>query len=368
MDSEARHWLDSRNQAESIGSRHVKPEIRQSPGTAADADAIVNEATVAERRVAAASPGIRQIFEHHRDRPWVLLRPLGNWGDHLIFAGAERMADALGLQWTSCETPEFQALSTTPEHCIYLQGGGGYNSWCSGRAFVNLELALARPVRLVVQGPVSFGGSREWLAKRLQPALACINCRDWIFFAREEVTYGLLHELALPNYGAQPCLDHDTALGLTPGDLLDIAGLESMPQGNYDLVVLREDNEVPGSTGTPGAVTRALVPEGISLDPAFVANTFGHWVRIHLHARTITTNRLHSAVIGAAAGKRVFIGPGSYHKNKSVCQYSLASRGVQWVDAIEPPAAPLWNLLPPRIRESYKVGRLRLALHGVPLR
>lgn len=368
MDSEARHWLDSRNQAESICSRHVNPEIRQSPGTVADADAIVNEATVAARRVAAASPKIQQIFERHRDRPWVFLRPLGNWGDHLIFVGAERMADALGLQWTSCETPEFQALSTTPEHCIYLQGGGGYNSWCSGRAFVNLELALARPVHLVVQGPVSFGGSHEWLAKRLQSALSCIDCRDWLFFAREEVTYGLLHELALPNYGAQPCLDHDTALALTPGDLLDIAGLESMPQGNYDLVVLREDNEMPGSTGSLGAVTRGLVAEGISLDPAFVANTFGHWVRIHLHARTITTNRLHSAVIGAAAGKRVFIGPGSYHKNKSVCQYSLASRGVQWVDAIEPPAAPLWNLLPPRIKGSYKVGRLRLALHGVPLR
>jgi hypothetical protein len=90
-------------------------------------------------------------------------------------------------------------------------------------------------------------------------------------------------------------------------------------------------------------------------------------VRIHLFARSITTNRLHSAIIGAIAGKPVTIGPGSYHKNRSVWQYSLAERGVRWVDAIEPPAAGLWQRLPSRIRDSYKIRQLRLALHRVPL-
>lgn len=277
------------------------------------------------------------------------------------------MANALGLQWTSCETPEFQSLVTTNEHCIYLQGGGGYNSWGSGRAFVNLELALARPVHLVVQGPVSTEGNREWLASRFRSALSAIHCRDFLFYAREESTLGLLHALRLQESGATVCKDHDTAMALEDRDLLAIAGLSSMPAGNYDLVVLREDNEQPACAEEVGNTRTSAPAAGVALDPAYVATSFAHWVRIHLHARSITTNRLHSSIAGAIAGKPVTIGPGSYHKNRSVWQYSLKDRGVRWTDQIEPPASFWWQLLPQRIRDSHKVGRLRLAIRGVPL-
>lgn len=314
-----------------------------------------------------AEPKLQQVFERYRNRPWVFLRPMGNWGDHLIFAGAESMANALGLQWTSCETPEFQSLTTTSAHCIYLQGGGGYNSWGSGRAFVNLEMALARPVHLVVQGPVSTEGNREWLGIRFRSALSVINCREFLFYAREESTLELLNSLHLQDLGATVYQDHDTALALKDSELLTIAGLSAMPAGNYDLVVLREDNEQPACTAGDHVKTAAPAT-GIALDPAYVATSFAHWVRIHLHAKSITTNRLHSSIAGAISGKPVTIGPGSYHKNRSVWQCSLKDRGVRWTDQIEPPSTFWWQLLPQRVRDSHKVGRLRLAIHGVPLR
>jgi hypothetical protein len=305
---------------------------------------------------------LRQVFERYSDHPWIFLRPLGNWGDHLIFTGAESMADAIGLNWISCETNELHKLCVTPEHCIYLHGGGGYNRWASGRSFVNLEWSAKRQVRLVVQGPVSTEGDLEWLANRFLSTLSSVDCRELVFFAREETTLKVLHELHLEKFGATLALDHDTALALNEKDVLAIAGVQAMPAGNYDLVVLREDNEQPATKAI------GMKSSGIALDPAYVARSFGHWVRMHVYAKSISTNRLHSSIIGAICGKPVTIGPGSYHKNRGVWQYSLASRGVRWVECIESPDALLWNLLPVRVQNSYKVRQLRLAFHRVPIR
>lgn len=308
---------------------------------------------------------LRQVFERHSDRPWIFVRPGGNWGDYLIYAGAEKIADSLGLRWLSCDTEAFQSVVTTPDCCIYLHGGGGFNSWCSGRAFLNLELALARAVHLVVQGPQSAERNREWLATRFKAALSSVNCHHCIFFAREDVTFGLLQDLSLNAYGVTVCRDHDTALSLEAKDLLSIAKLAEMPAGKYDLTVIREDNEQPSAATRNAASIVKATPTGVTLDPAH-ATSFSHWVRIHLYARSITTNRLHSSIVGIIAGKSVAIGPGSYHKNRSVWLYSMKGRGVQWVDQIVPPARGLWHLLPQKIQNSYKARQLRLAFHGVP--
>lgn len=311
---------------------------------------------------------LTQVFERNRDRPWVFLRPLGNWGDHLIFAGAEYLATSIGLDWVSCETAEFESFQSTSDHCVYLQGGGGYNSWGSGRAFVNLALALARPVHTVVQGPMSTEGDFQWLATRMRSALSTVRCKNTLMFAREETTLKILHGLALTDFGVTVYIGHDTALKLSTTRLLEIARLPTMPEAKYDLVVLREDNEQPTAllTGdTP--IVRTLLSGAIAIDPAYVASSFSHWVKIHLMARSITTNRLHSSIVGMIAGKPVTIAPGSYHKNQSVYTFSLRHRGVKWVDKIEHPSDPLWRVLPQWMRDSYKIRQLRLLYHGVPL-
>jgi len=305
---------------------------------------------------------LRQIFERHRERPWLFVRPGGNWGDYLIYAGAEKMADAAGLDWSSCDSAELEHRATTPDHCIYLHGSGGYNSWGSGRPFFDLERSVARAVHLVVQGPQSSEAAPEKLKSRFERALAAMRCRDLIFFARERTSLQAFQDIGLDQYGATPGLDHDTALALEPDDLCAIAGLREMPRGNYDLIVFREDNErlAPG--------LNASHPTGVVIDPAGAASSFAHWMRIHLYSRTITTNRLHSAIVCAIAGKTVTIAPGAYHKNRSVWEYSLMGKGVAWADAIRPQENPFWERLPRFIRNSYKVGRMRLMLHRVPIR
>lgn len=157
-------------------------------------------------------------------------------------------------------------------------------------------------------------------------------------------------------------LAHDTALSLDAGDVLRLAELAERPAGRYELVVDRQDDEMPDEA--PLASSSAL-----TLDPATYADTLRHWVRIHLYARSITTNRLHSAILGAIAGIPVTLLPGSYHKNHSIWEFSLRARGVQWADKAPPPmhgGPDLLSRLPAFLRRSWKVRRLSMRLKGMP--
>jgi hypothetical protein len=239
-------------------------------------------------------------------------------------------------------------------------GGGGLNPWCSGRAFSNLRNACRVQDAYVIQGPQTCDIASDETRKLFASVLVGSLCRELHFFAREMTSAQVLKEMLPP--WIRLFVDHDTAFALQTEDILAIANVQKIPEGMYDLVVVREDNEQPAddSSGT-------RFP-GIAVDPAYVATSFGHWVRIHLHAKSITTNRLHSGILGAICGKPVILGPSSSHKNKSVWQYSLASRGVRWVDSIKPLDSSWWRLLPARVRNSYKMRQLRLAFHGVPAR
>jgi exopolysaccharide biosynthesis predicted pyruvyltransferase EpsI len=306
------------------------------------------------------STKLANLFTAHRDRAWYFVASGGNWGDSLIYAGAERLARSLGLRWTDLDYRNIDSAPPPRGACIYLHGGGGLNSWCTGRAFSNLRSALRVPDALVVQGPQTCDTASNEVRELFASALAESVSREIHFFAREMTSAHLMAEILPPSFHLY--VDHDTAFALEEKDVLAIAGVRTMPAGNYDLVVIREDNEQPATK------VNGIRPSGIALDPAYVATSFDHWVRMHVFARSISTDRLHSSIIGAICGKPVTLGPSSSHKNKSVWEYSLASRGVRWVEGIEAPDALWWNLLPTRVQNSYKVRRLRLAFHRVPIR
>jgi hypothetical protein len=306
---------------------------------------------------------LRSIFEDHSELPWLFVRPGGNWGDRLIYAGAEKLAADVGLAWSTCSAETFPDTPVSSEHCIYLHGGGGYNTWCSGRVFSNLAHAVRQDVPLVVQGPQSTQAEPGGLIERMNTALDDARCGEIIFFARETVSLNALSLLDVENLRIRLALDHDTALHLQIDDLCRLAELPALPKGRYHLNISRQDNEKPRSSGS-----KSNSPRGVTLDPAFVAQSFVHWLRIHLYARSITTNRLHSAIVGSIAGKPVTLGPGSYHKNHSVWEFSLAQRNSKWSEHVHLSSDNESCWLPRVICESYKVRWLWLAAHGVPMR
>lgn len=307
------------------------------------------------------SRSLEQTFKENLGSHWYFVRPGGNWGDCLIYEGAERLADRLGLKWELVSYQELANLKLTTSDCIYLHGGGAFNSWCSEKPFIALTNAVGQPAKVVIQGPVTFEDDSEGLSKRIMPILSNITCQRLVFFLRESCSYRLAKNIIEQNEKVAIAQDHDTAFHLTKADLLDLAQLPTMPKGRYELTVDRQDVEAPSQIGSKMGVSR------VYMDPAIEASSFAQWVKIHLYASAINTNRLHSAVVGAIAGKAVVVGPCSYHKNRSMWEYSLADKGVVWSETgfDETPSINEW--VPLAIRKSYKFRKFYRAVSRVPV-
>lgn len=297
------------------------------------------------------------ILRANRDRDWFFVKPGGNWGDGLIYAGAESLGRRLGLSWADLDFNTFEVERIPRGAAIYLHGGGGFNPWGSGRAFVNLHRALSIPDALVVQGPQTVESRSEDTTRLFGKALAGAAAQAVHFFARERSSLEYLRK-TLPR-SIEIHLDHDTAFHLDQGETLRIGGLETPPPGRYTLLVSRKDDEAP--LQRPKGGTREVV-----MDPAYYASSFAHWIRIHAFADLIRTNRLHSAIVGSLLGKPVQLMAGSYHKNRSIWEFSLEGRGVQWCETL--PADPRDGhvALPAWLTRSWKVHRALMWLKGVP--
>lgn len=303
---------------------------------------------------------LTDLFTAHRHRPWYFVASGGNWGDSLIYAGARYLARSLGLRWTDLD---YQTIASTPPprgSCIYLHGGGGLNSWCTGRAFSNLRNALNVADSLLIQGPQTCDIGNNETTNLFASALSKTSSAEIHFFAREMTSARVLAGI-LPS-AFRLHVDHDTAFHAPPEELLALSGLQRVPRGRYELVIAREDNEAPMVPLVPGN-------DAVTLDPALFARTFSHWLRIHAYANRITTNRLHSAIAGSIFGKRVELLPASYHKNRSVWEFSLKERGVEWRERVDAPpvSSSSFNWLPERVANSWKFQRGLLWMRGVPL-
>lgn len=300
---------------------------------------------------------LSRVFREHAGRSWVFITPGGNWGDILIYRGAEHLAKRLGLKTRTLSVEDFAQHEVGPEECIYIHGGGGLNSWCSGTPFQAFKDACSRRCSTVVLGPQTCEAENGNLIERLQNSIEQSKAARIIVLAREWTSLEAFEPLS--GYGAEVGVDHDTALHLDVDALLDIAGLSHQPSGRYPLVVVRTDRERKAD-----AANRTLI-RGVQVDTAFEAKSFPHWVRMHLYASDIHTDRLHSGIIGALLGKPVTLYQGAYHKNRSLWEFSLKSRGVRWGSGTLA-AEDALSCIPARIRDCYKVRSLRKRLWGVP--
>jgi len=303
---------------------------------------------------------LAECMARFQDREFLFVEPTGNWGDTLIYRGAEALGKRLGLKWRRLTVGEFIALPPEPHRAVYIHGGGGFNRFCSGKALLALAHAVTHYRGPVINGPTTVDDDDGYVEQRMLPSLSRAVAAEIVIFVRERTSLAALAG-RLPA-GMNLCLDHDTALQLTAADALDGHTM----RGRYDLCALREDNEAPVAVDSSEL-------KGVRLDPALYARTFDHWVRLHAFARRIVTNRTHSSMLGAVLGKPTTLLGGIYHKNRSIWEYSLRPRGVQWLDwrgdVGQPPPRRNWmGRLPiaARIARSWKVRRTMNRLRGVP--
>ena len=141
---------------------------------------------------------LRDIFYEYRDRPFVFFRPGGNFGDELIYAGAEKLADDLKIDyrtlfWGYNVPLQGEAMWKTylmremksrldPSSIIYIHGSGAFNSmWVSANKL--LQILYDTFPNIIIVGPTSCTIEPNYLKHYLTKDKR-IN-----FFARELVTY-----------------------------------------------------------------------------------------------------------------------------------------------------------------------------------
>lgn len=311
----------------------------------------------------ATSVPLRKRFEQFQERAFLLVRPGGNYGDSLIYQGAEHLADEIGCTWKSLTADEFLGASIGDEHVIYLHGGGGFNPFYAGLPLRVLKHALQHHDGPIIQGPQTFDVSNDYLVHVRNELMSVSPEGPAFLYVRERTSHEALADLVPPTITLG--LDHDTAFHV---ERTDVLRSEPRSYNRYTLHAIRQDKE---KQDTPFDINTS-----VQLDPAQYARSYDHWIRLHATSREIVTNRTHSAILGAILEIPTTLLPNAYHKNRSVWEYSLKSHGVawsEWPEPLESGRQTTFNLLQGvelpglvRIAQSTKLRRLRLFLKGVP--
>lgn len=283
------------------------------------------------------------ILEKYRSRPFIFVEPGGNHGDYLIYKGAEKLAKEIGLDFKRVSHHEFMASEFNEHTVIYLQGGGAYNPLWSGHPMQEIEKVAQTHSGPVIQGPITCYLDRNFLIDQVVAPLMEAKPSTFYFFTRERTSYDALRDV-LPDW-IELHSDQDTALYMEARDLATAAE----NTGTYTLFAIRDDKESRAPAPHPK-------PFRLWLDPIRWSRSFDEWVQYHAEAREVITNRLHSAIISTILGKPTTLLPNSYHKNRSVYDFSLSDRGVVWNDAVDVTLADrLLAMLPSRVTKSHKL-------------
>ena len=303
---------------------------------------------------------LETVFRRYAERPFLLVRPGGNWGDELIYWGARSLANKLSIAWQEIDCETLLEQPTEASSVVYIHGGGGFNPYSSGRVAKALFHALKHHRGVVIQGPQTFITEKDQLHSMIadgfdQPAAEAI-----VMFVREEASLSAVKPILPTNVSIG--LKEDTAFYIQKDDVERRVG---EVRHRYDLMAIREDSE--GYKLQPPPKKQAVI-----VDPAYFATSFDHWLRLHAAAKRIVTNRTHSSILGAILGTPTTLYAGRYHKNRSIWEYSLRKRGVEWLDdcdlQIKPETLDIGaNRLRDRFSRSWKVQRFGKWLQGVPL-
>lgn len=303
---------------------------------------------------------LKAIFRRYADRPFLLVRPGGNWGDSLIYWGARVLADRLSIRWREIAIDDLPSCEIEKSTIVYIHGGGGFNPFSSGRVVKALRHVVSHHAGVVIQGPQTFITEPDQLGSMTAGIFDQQTAEKVIIFAREEASLRAIQGVFPSDVPIG--LNEDTAFFISHSDVEQRIG---KTRKRYDFMAVRQDNEGSG-LGPPGQ------RRAVTVDPAYFATTFDHWLRLHAAATKIVTNRTHSSILGAILGTPTTLYAGRYHKNRSIWEFSLQRRGVSWLEdgSLQPrenTARPRQSGLLSLVENSWKVQRVGKWLQGVPL-
>jgi len=140
-----------------------------------------------------------KIISKHSNKEIFFIKPGGNFGDQLIYMGAEKIAKKYNVNFKSLNYDDFMKTSIPENSIIYIHGGGGYNSWCSGKPFKILTKLVKIKNAIVIQGSETVGLEEPFLHSALAEALAEVNASSVTIIAREKKSYDFLQGILPDN-------------------------------------------------------------------------------------------------------------------------------------------------------------------------
>lgn len=295
---------------------------------------------------------LKRIFKKYKSRRFVFVQPGGNYGDHLIYRGAEKLARNTGIEFESIEHGDFLNKRIKDRCVIYIHGSGGLNPWWSKNPIKEIKESSKSHSGILVCGPSTVVSDGNFIQKEISSYLHNSSLEEVYFFARERTSYEYLNG-TLPE-GVNVGLAHDTDLHLDEKDL----PLANTDQEKYTFYAIRDDKESK-------VVAKNPKPFSLWFDPVSRGDSFVEWVKYHALAERVVTNRLHSAILSSILNKSTTLLPNSYHKNKSVYEHSLKSVGVEWREELENTTKDKFlSILPCRIKNSKKIARAICSIRG----
>ncbi|MES2839801.1 MAG: hypothetical protein V4794_05955 [Pseudomonadota bacterium] len=217
---------------------------------------------------------LERLFRRFETHAFIFVEPGGNFGDQLIYWGAELLAERVGLSYRKMSSKEFLKCNVSQNEVVYVHVGGGYNWWCSGAVIRVLEHAIGSNAAIVIQGSCTFEEDLDYISDVMVPVLQRHANKEIYFMTREMVSYQLALDSLRPFCGDM-MIAHDTAFRLTKDEVLRRVGEVS---GGYRLYGFRQDNE----SGESKVLVRQL---GIRMDPVYFCHDFVHWIRVHAGAK-----------------------------------------------------------------------------------
>jgi len=266
------------------------------------------------------------------------IQPGGNYGDYLIYKGFRKLTTELGIdkrefgegrfrhdgfnKSVPCKNPVSNvkwimnqlkylrlSLRTDPE-VIYIHGGGNFNDlWGIG---VQCYQSAARFFHCpIIVGPQSCTFDSQNIGK-----IFSSTSNETHFFCREKYSYNLVSDATDKLAHVNVYIDHDTALYLNQGDLIN-----RVHSSDNTLLAFRPDKESRNPT-----IQTKINPPIKSRDISKAENSFEDFVDAGARANKIFTDRLHAAILGTILDKQVFFYDNAYHKNRGVYEYSLIDK------------------------------------------
>ncbi len=259
------------------------------------------------------------LFQRWAGREMYFIEPGGNFGDHIIYKGAYKLARLAKLQYKVLTFAEFEQKKFDSQDILYIHGGGGFVPWWSGKPMKMLKRLSNEFQGILILGPTTFSEDHEYIRTVFNDCIGQHSFKELFIFTRERLSFEILKKY-LPSR-ADIFLDHDTAINLVKTDLVQ----RDYP-AKHTIYAIRHDKERPQSQ---------RYNYFSWLDPIDASTSFDEWVRFHIQAKKLITNRTHSTILGTILGVPTIMLPNSYHKNRSIWEFSLKQRGVEWLDHVD---------------------------------